>query len=151
MTKLQQVKYRFCREHDLAQVLALLKAHDLPYQDISLQKVDFILAVQNDRVIGCIGLEKYDQHGLLRSLVIDKNCQNRGIGSLLLDQLVSYCARCGVQNLHLLTTTAERYFASKGFLSKERQSAPPSIQETTEFSQLCPSSSSYMMKTLAGN
>jgi|GEM_PF-1466424 len=49
-----------------------------------------------------------------------------------------------VQIEHLLTTTAENYFAKKRFTKSPRENAPNSIRQTTEFSVLCPSTSVYM-------
>jgi quercetin dioxygenase-like cupin family protein len=49
-----------------------------------------------------------------------------------------------VQNLHLLTVTAEKYFLSKGFIVTDRSLAPESIKCTSEFSTLCSSTSTYM-------
>jgi len=50
--------------------------------------------------------------------------------------------------LYLLTTTAEAYFERLSFKPVERQAAPPEVQATREYSALCPSSSSLMVKTL---
>jgi len=47
-----------------------------------------------------------------------------------------------------LTTTAERYFERLGFKAIGRDAAPPEVRETREYSSLCPSFSSLMMKSL---
>jgi quercetin dioxygenase-like cupin family protein len=51
----------------------------------------------------------------------------------------------GINNLHLLTTTAEKFFASPGFSVVPRDEAPASMKATSEFSSICPSSSTYMV------
>jgi amino-acid N-acetyltransferase len=55
----------------------------------------------------------------------------------------------GVRNLYLLTTTAEGFFAGLGYRKVSRDQAPPGIAGTEQFSSLCPSSSSFMVKTLS--
>jgi N-acetylglutamate synthase-like GNAT family acetyltransferase len=54
----------------------------------------------------------------------------------------------GIRELYLLTTTAETFFAKRGFLRAPRDSAPPAIRATREFSGICPASSAFMSKRL---
>ncbi|MEK7723768.1 MAG: arsenic resistance N-acetyltransferase ArsN2 [Acidobacteriota bacterium] len=139
--------FKFCLESDLLTVIELLEKNDLPTSDICLSKITLILAVENKRIIGCIGVEVYETEGLLRSLAVAESFRGSGIGNKLLQHLLAYSKRIGIKNLHLLTTTADKYFLSKGFLISERENAPNSIRATTEFSTLCPASSVYMIFT----
>jgi len=52
----------------------------------------------------------------------------------------------GAREIYLLTTTAEAYFSRRGYTRVERASAPTAIAATRQFSDLCPSSSSFMVK-----
>jgi amino-acid N-acetyltransferase len=54
----------------------------------------------------------------------------------------------GVETLLLLTTTAERFFARRGYAVGPRDAAPLEIRQTPEFAGLCPSSSVCMRKRL---
>ena len=54
----------------------------------------------------------------------------------------------GAARLHLLTTTAERFFTGRGFVAADRESAPPAIRQTREFADLCPASAVYLTKDL---
>ena len=54
----------------------------------------------------------------------------------------------GAAHLHLLTTTAERFFTRHGFVVADRASAPPAIRQTREFADLCPASAAYLTKDL---
>lgn len=138
------VKFRYAEQNDLNQILNLLQSNNLPFVDVDLEKIKFILAEISDIVLGCIGIEHYASHGLLRSFAVDENYRNLGIGNKLLQYLISYSKQIGVQNLHLLTVTAEKYFLSKGFIVVNRNLAPESIKFTSEFSTLCSSTSTYM-------
>lgn len=54
----------------------------------------------------------------------------------------------GVEEVYLLTTTAEGFFARLGYERVEREGAPESIRGTKEFSSICPSSAVLMRKLL---
>jgi amino-acid N-acetyltransferase len=54
----------------------------------------------------------------------------------------------GIATLYLLTTTADRYFEALGYAHSPRDQAPPGVRATAQFSGLCPSSSSFMVKRL---
>ena len=54
----------------------------------------------------------------------------------------------GAARLHLLTTTAERFFTRRGFVVADRASAPPAIRRTREFADVCPASAAYLTKDL---
>jgi amino-acid N-acetyltransferase len=57
----------------------------------------------------------------------------------------------GAREIYLLTTTAERFFERLGYTRVPREAAPLAIQQTQEFSALCPSSSAFMVKQLPAN
>lgn len=133
---------------DLASISKLLKENKLPYEDLLSSKVLFIIRKDGEKLIGCIGIEKYSEDALLRSFAVDNSFKNKGIGAELLHELLAKCKEEGVKTLHLLTTTAAEYFEKKGFDRAERVSAPMAIVQSKEFSELCPSSSVYMKKEL---
>ena len=123
----------------------LLKTNKLPYEDIISSKVDFITSQPDGNLAGCIGIEKYGEDGLLRSFAVDDKYKNKGIGKDLLNELISKSKSEGIKKLHLLTTTADKYFAKKGFRNSERSNAPKAILNSKEFSEICPSNSVYMI------
>ncbi|MDC6389440.1 arsenic resistance N-acetyltransferase ArsN2 [Maribacter sp. PR1] len=132
------------RKTDLQKIQDLLKRNNLPYEDLQSSKVEFITKEAQDQLIGCIGIEQYDADGLLRSLAVADSYKGKGIGKELLSELCSACKKNGIQYLHLLTTTADRYFEHYGFTVAEKSNAPTTILKTKEFSEICPSSSVYM-------
>jgi amino-acid N-acetyltransferase len=126
---IESITYRFADSNDLSAISALLENSKLPISDIKPGKIDFIIASNaEDKIIGCIGIESY--------------------GAALLDRLLLKAQQSGIETLHLLTTTAEKYFLKKGFSIAMREDAPQSIRNTIEFSSLCPSSSVYMLQII---
>ena len=142
------IDLRAANGNDIPLVRRLLKANNLPFQDIS-DKIDcIVIARNNGKNVGIGGLEKLGEYGLLRSIVIDEQFQGKGLGGQLCNLLVKQAKVTGVKELYLLTTTAELYFSRLGFRKIQREQAPKAIQSTMEFKELCPASSALMRKTM---
>jgi N-acetylglutamate synthase-like GNAT family acetyltransferase len=142
------LEFRFGQEEDLDQIIKILADGKLPTEDVSLSKIAFIVALWSDEIVGCIGLEALGKHGLLRSMAVKHDLRGNGVGQQLYLKLLSYCMKNKITDIHLLTVDAGRFFESKGFVYTDRSKAPQSIKQTEEFAQLCPSSCSYMVRTL---
>ena len=54
----------------------------------------------------------------------------------------------GVERLHLLTTTAARFFRTQDYADAARASAPAEIASSAEFTRLCPANAAYLVKSL---
>ena len=148
MGSIANIRYLACQEKDLTPVAKILESNDLPHEDLSLDKMHIILAKENNSILGSIGIETLGRHGLLRSFVVVPDKRNSGVGQSLFDHLITYAESNGLEDLHLLTDTAEDYFAARGFKKRERSEAPEEVQRTTEFTSLCPSTSVYLRKVL---
>jgi amino-acid N-acetyltransferase len=129
---------------DNSLIIQLLSDCHLPTQDIIQNKIDFKVATNDNDLVGCIGIEPYGKDALLRSFAVSDRFRNKGLGSDLLKSMINECKEMGIERVHLLTTTAEKYFLKYGFIKSNRVSAPKSIIETTEFSEICPSTSIYL-------
>lgn len=135
-------------EEALHCVETLLEQHNLPSQDVHSNPGRFFLAYSGAESIGCGGVELYDSDGLLRSIVIREAHRGQGYGTRLCDELEDYARANGIQMLYLLTTTAAAFFRDRGYDEVSRETTPPCIQQTTEFTDLCPSSAVCMQKSL---
>ena len=134
---------------DLPAVRALLETERLPASDLDEQALDRFLILRDDSgVSGVVGLELYGEVAFLRSLVVAQHGRGSGVGSALTQAAERLAAEFGVKDVYLLTQTAERFFAGRGYSKMDRGDAPKEIQGTTQFSGLCPSSAVLMMKQL---
>jgi len=137
------------RKPSLAGAKALLAASNLPTVDITPEHCEhFYYVGRHAEPEGLIGLEILGEVALLRSLVVAEFRRATGAGTALLEHAEREAGRAGVSTIYLLTTTAERFFAKRGYRQAERASAPESIRLTREFSGLCPASSTFMVKHL---
>ena len=142
-------EYRSATPTDLPEVRALAADCALPVDDLTEALLRyFVLARERGRLVGVAGLELVGREGLLRSLAVAANHRGRGIGERLCDEAEAAACNLGLQRLYLLTTTAAAYFAQRGFRRIERSAIPLALQQTAEFSHLCPASAVCMEKKL---
>ena len=127
-----------------AGLIAALRAEGLPAPDAGR----YFSADHSGAVVGYVGLEGEGRDLLLRSLVVLADQKARGLGSRVLAAAETAGGDLGAARLHLLTTTAERFFTRHGFVVADRGSAPPAIRRTREFADVCPASAAYLIKDL---
>ena len=133
----------------LAGAVALLQGAGLPVSDLTAAHLShFFYSGSAADPDGLVGLELYDTEALLRSLVVAPALRSAGLGGALLDHAESYARAAGVRSIFLLTTTAESFFSTRGYVLADRASAPAPIRATREFASICPASSAFMMKHL---
>jgi len=134
---------------DFNAVESWLASAGLPTADIAPKYLnDFLVATLDGALIGVIGLEQTDGVGLLRSLVVDPSVRGGGIGNQLVEKLESMAKNRGISELWLLTIDADGYFMKLRYDRRERVEAPIAIQNTAEFSGLCPGDAVLMSKML---
>jgi amino-acid N-acetyltransferase len=128
------------------EVIALLTAENLPVADLPLNLNNFLVALQNNEVIGVAGLEVYDTSALLRSLAVHPAYRGQGIADQLLQNISALGNLKGIVELYLLTETAPAYFEKKGFVNIIRAEVPAGVQQSAQFSHVCPQSAIVMKK-----
>ena len=131
---------------DLHSIKQLLTVNNLPIEDVQLGKIHFFIFKNESRIVGTIGLEEYDNIGLIRSLAVVNPYKSRGIGTKLVKYLLDYCQSKNIDYVYLLTTTAHEYFFRFGFKIIDRAKAPESIRQTSEFKDICPATAICMIK-----
>lgn len=129
--------------------IELLEAAGLPSSDLSDSHMHhFFYAGPVDEPLGIVGIEPWGPDALLRSLVVRVDARGTGLGGALVARAESHARSQGISTLYLLTTTAERFFAARGYVAAERDAAPATIRGTREFADICPVSSAFMLKRL---
>jgi len=129
-------------------IISILSAEKLPVDDLPEKLDNFLVAVENEKVIGVIGLEVYGYYGLLRSLAVPSEYRNKGIAEKLIYQLETLAVQKGITDLFMLTETAPEYFIRKGFQKITRDEVPEEVKQSSEFSHVCPVSALVMKKSI---
>jgi amino-acid N-acetyltransferase len=142
------VEFSAAAQKDVPAIAALLREADLPHEDFADHLESFLVARRGSEVVGAIGFELHGADALLRSLVVAPALRGGGLGSRLLDRLTAAAPAKRVKRFFLLTTTAESFFAKRGFHKVARQTVPAGIAATKEFNSLCPVSAVCMTRSL---
>ena len=143
-----QIIIREAKKDDLKAIKSLLDSASLPSIDIEKHLLHFLVMEKSGTIAGTIGMELYGDKALLRSLAIQRDYRNKGLGKELCSALISKAKKMNVNNIYLLTETAEGFFSKQGFQNIERKSVPLAIKHTYEFSTLCPEGAVCMVKKL---
>ena len=137
------------RPADLPAIRALLAASGLPSEDLTPAHLDSLWVMRDAAgLAGVVGLEPRGGAALLRSLAVRADRRGSGVGAALLTHAEAEARVLGIDAVYLLTTTAEQFFATRGYAVTTRDGAPAGIRATAEFAALCPSSSVCMTKRL---
>lgn len=134
------------KQENLNGLKSLLEENNLPTLDLAMEAMEFYLGTMDEEIVASIGLEKYGNLGLLRSLAVSGSFKNQKIGDRMVRELFRICFREGIEEFYLLTETAEGYFERYGFSKTDRIKVPELIRQTQEFREICPVSAVIMSK-----
>ncbi len=135
---------------DAREIRELLTGAQLPIDDLDRADVQFWVAERGSPIIGAIGLERAGAAGRLRSFVVARSARRHGIGRALLGTLEREARETGVEQLVLLTQTAESFFRCAGYGIVGRVRVPEGIRALEEFRMLCPASAVCTSKRRGG-
>jgi amino-acid N-acetyltransferase len=144
-----QPSIRLGESADLPAVLALLESAGLPTADLmGGRRLQMWVLEARDSLQGVIALERFGTDALLRSLTVASGYRKRGLGRDLVVRLEHDAQADGVEQLVLLTETAEFFFRSLGYDAIDRRFVSEELKQSAEFRSLCPASAVCMSKAL---
>jgi N-acetylglutamate synthase-like GNAT family acetyltransferase len=129
---------------DVDAIKKLLVANDLPVAGVDDHWKTFVVAREGEEVVGCGGSEAYRNAALIRSIAVAPEHRSRGIGRLLVRQLLDRLSSRGIREFYLLTTTAQDYFKKRGFKKCDRDEVNPQLLASREFQDACPKTATCM-------
>jgi amino-acid N-acetyltransferase len=141
---------RRCGPADREGVLRLLETCGLPMADLQKATLHrFLVCELAGEIGGVAGLEACGPDVLLRSVAVRETARGQGIAAALVDAAEAAARVEGFHAIYLLTTTAGAYFGRRGWRTVDRATVPEAVKVSAEFSELCPASSTCMVKALA--
>jgi amino-acid N-acetyltransferase len=145
-----QPDIRRARPADLPAVLALLEGARLPTADIAgIDQPQIWVLEERGAIAGAIALERYGSEALVRSLVVAPEYRKRGFGRELVALVEESARQDRINQLVLLTETAEPFFRSLGYNILDRRHVSERLRQSAEFRSLCPASAICLAKILA--
>ena len=128
---------------------SLLKASDLPADDLDFKKDLLVGYYEGDALMGTGGLEIYGPYALLRSLSVKLGIRGKAVGTTITEYLLQEAKKKNLKGIYLLTETAHGFFLKKGFKDVARNAVPEEVKRSAEFSKLCPESAAVMCLELS--
>ncbi len=144
----EQPRLRPTTDDDLPAIERLLIAVGLPVDGVAAALSQFVVLDEGTGVVGAAGLEWHGDHALLRSVAVAPETRGRGFARAMVGRVLEPAAARGA-GVYLLTTTAERYFATLGFAAVDRSAVPAEIRASPEFASICPADATVMYRDTA--
>jgi len=142
------VELRNASSADLEAVFGLLDRSGLPRAGVADNFSEFLVAEAGGRLVGVVGLELYGQSALLRSAAVEESWRGSGMGRVLVERALDLARERGVDDVYLLTTTAEHYFPKFGFICVRRDQVAQGVLASEEFKTACPASATVMRRSI---
>lgn len=145
------VTLRAASTADLPAIENLLVASALPTAGVADALDGFLVAedARSKQIVGVVGIEVCCEFALLRSTAVDPAWRGTGLGKRLVERAIAEAESRGMKAMYLLTTTAERYFPSFGFVKTTRDAVPDDVKQSVEFREACPATATVMALDLA--
>ncbi len=106
------IKIRKATSSDIKDIKRILSFYCLDTGSVEKNLPEFIVAVQEEKIVGCACLDISDIVEL-RSIAVLPNYRNKGIGSKLVDSILTRAAE--LTGTVYLRTTSPVFFEKKGF------------------------------------
>jgi len=149
MNRTSRAQIRRSKPAELPSVVKILAAAGLPTEDLAIaENLQLWVASESEVSLGVIGLERFGDEGLLRSLAVAPQYRRRGLGHELVEQLERNAQNEGIDRLVLLTETAQQFFRGLGYEVIDRALVGGAMKQSGEFRSLCPVSATCMRKSL---
>lgn len=138
---------RKASDQDLESVLSLLEIVNLPVEGVIDHFHNFFVCQEGEQLVGCAGIEIYDDVGLIRSIAVIPSFQSRGLGHKLVNIIHRFATEKKLKEIYLLTETAEEFFLGLNYIVIPRENADEKVKQSVEFTSACPASAVCMVKT----
>jgi amino-acid N-acetyltransferase len=136
------------RKEELPEILALLDECELPREGLADHLATTLIARDGMNIVGCAALELYQEYALLRSVAVKETHRRRGLASCLTTAALDLAKNHQVTTVYLLTETASTFFSKLGFKLIQRSKVPQKVQNSIEFTKLCPQTATVMTMNL---
>jgi amino-acid N-acetyltransferase len=146
------VTYRVATSADYKAIKDLLISCLLPPDDLEQVMADsgslFIVAEDDSRIIGSIGLQKHGSDALIRSFAVDIYYRGSEVTAKLMKELERHARTLKIETGYLLTTTITNFLLRHGFERYDRAAVPDAIAKTEQFASVCPDSAACLARKL---
>jgi amino-acid N-acetyltransferase len=139
------IEYRPARENDWPLLAGLLAGTGLSTVGAREHLKHFLLAFDEHGLIGCAGMEKYGNYGLLRSVAVVEAERGQGYGQTLVEKQLLKAQQEGVRHVVLFANGADDFFQKFDFTATRRETIPATVKDSVEFKFALPESTAMLL------
>jgi 4-nitrophenyl phosphatase len=129
---------------DLPHIATMLHHGGLPAGAARERLGRTVVAETDRKPIATASWEQFDGTGLLRSVAVQPEVRRAGAGTVVVAATLKRMFEDGVQDVYLVTESAERFFAACGFKTLDRDELPDTIKKHPQLVRECPASAPAM-------
>ena len=137
------------RHEDISEIEALLTGSALPLDGAAAAFETGVVARFEGALLGAAAIEPFGDAGLLRSVVVTSGERGTGIGRALVAGSERLARELGIDQLYLLTDTAESWFHHLGYETIGRDAVPATVRESIEFTTACSDTAVAMTRRIS--
>jgi amino-acid N-acetyltransferase len=145
------VKIDSAQTGDLPALFALLEDSGLPTAGLAAHLATTLVAHDGERLVGSAALELYGSEALLRSVAVAAPLRGQGLGEQLTHSALELARLHCVQQVSLLTETAQQFFARFGFHPIARTEVSSALHQSIEWTSACPVTAQAMTLRLGSS
>jgi amino-acid N-acetyltransferase len=109
------VRYRVANPADLASIVALLEAANLPAREIEPFIDTVVVAEMDGRLVACGCLEVHEDTAVVRGVAVAEEVRGLGVGRRLFLRMAALARAFWVSDLYLFTADAAPFWRKLGF------------------------------------
>ena len=133
-----RVTLRRADEADVPAIAQLIASAHLPPLFIEEFIEGFVVADHDADMIGCGGVEVYEDTCFLRSIVVHPKAQGLGLGRRMSDLLIEAASACGVRDVYLFTQDAWPFWLKLRFTDIPVEAWRKPAQQTWQYRFVAP-------------
>lgn len=139
---------RKMQKKDIEKCIDIEKTHNVKIlskeiieNDLSQDSKYYLVAILNDTIVGYIGMSYVLDTADIISIVVKKDCTNKGIASLLLNKIIEFCYKKKIKNIFLevrkSNIIAQSLYNKFGFVKiSERKKYYDNIEDAYIFNKI---------------
>ena len=134
----EDVLFRHAASDDVPQIAQLIEAADLPAWFVEEFLPGFVVADHAGDMIGCGGVEVYDDTCFIRSIVVRPDAQGLRLGRRISELLIDAARAAWVRDAYLFTMDAWPFWKHLGFVDIGVDEWKPAARQTWQYRFVAP-------------
>jgi len=122
---------------DAPAIEALLADAGLPLDGAAAAFERGVVIRERGDLVAAAAVEQFGHAGLLRSVVVAPTHRGSGLGRTIVAAAEDLAREAGIEELYLVTETADAWFPRLGYAPIDRSRASEAVGESIEFTTVC--------------